>query len=213
MYGWLDDQVTRVLQVGFKALAEDLPFWRRLFPPYVAQEMRDELHPLAAKTAHRVAYMHGSEDKLPLVTIEVVDGGSSELTPIGFAGDNGTADLGLREVVTLRLMAASKQELRALALATRCALLSHLKLFLDDWEYDGLTPLGTSAPRPNREYFPEKFGGFIMTQTWGTRGTLEVPLLPSAVTAKTLLIAHERVAFVDDGVTVRGGAHPHAPES
>lgn len=210
MYGWLDDQITRVLQVGFKALADDLGFWRRLFPPYVSEAARDELHGLAQKTAHRVAFMHGTEDKIPLVTVEVTDGGSPDFTPFAYLGEAGTADLALRETVAIRIMASTKQELRALSLAVRCALLSHMKLFLDDWEYDSFAPLGASAARQNREYFPEQFGGFMLTQAWGTRGTLEVPLLPSDVTATALLIAHERASVPDgDGGLIFGGAHPH----
>jgi len=211
MYGWLDDQVTRVLQRGFVFYAGDLVAWRKLFPPYVAEAARDELHAIASQVTSAIAFQHATDVKAPIVTVEVSDGGSPELTFFGDAGDDAEyAELGLREAIILRVCAATKHEVRAMTLATRSILLSYRnRLFLGEYEYSDFRYLAGTAASPNRDYFPEQFGGFLATQTWGTMGEAYVPLIePTVPLSGDLLIARDTVTF-DDGAggTTTGGAH------
>lgn len=215
MYGWLDDQVTRVLQRGFVFYAGELVAWRRLFPPYVSEAARDELHHLATDVMCSVSGQHAPDLRPPMVTVDVSDGGSPELSYFGDAGDDGDyAELGLREAIILRVLANNPHELRALTLATRSILLSYRnRLFLAEYEYSDFRYLGTSAPRNNQEYFPDKFGGVIVTQTWGTMGEAYVPLIePTVLLSGEVFIARDTVT-IDDGAggEVTGGAHGTQP--
>ena len=214
MYGWLDDQVVRLLQVGFRALVAAPSEWRRLFPAYVPTEARDGLHALAGKVTCAVANMHGTDVRPPLVTVDVSDAGTSELEALGHEGgdvqeDGRYAEMGLREAVTLRILAPTKEEVRALALAVRAIMLSSMGRFLDEWEYSAVRYLGTSPVSPVRDYFPEQFGGFQVVQTWGTMGAAYIPLINAPMGLEgEVFIARDTVTVPDGaGGTITGGGH------